>query len=195
MHWQAVLQAGVGTVLIVAALTKITGGSSVRPFLNALGVPPELGRFLNGAVPIAEGVCGVGLLLSISPWAAAGAAVLSVGFAVALVTALRVGVTVGCRCFGSLDRGQTTSVTAARAITLALAAMVLLGVQLDNPASGRLDPQQPLELTATLGMGVLAGAVYITTFSLLARVQGFERDRARVQGQIRAQRTAEGKLE
>ncbi|MGH3716315.1 MAG: MauE/DoxX family redox-associated membrane protein [Micromonosporaceae bacterium] len=195
MHWQAVLQAGVGIVLIAAALTKTTGGSSVRPFLNALGVAPQLGRFLNGALPIAEGACGVGLLLSISPWAAAGAVVLSAGFAVALVTALRGGVTVGCRCFGSLDRGQTTSVTAARAITLALAALVLLGVQLDNPASGRLDPQQPLELTATLGMGVLAAAVYLTTFSLLARVQGFERDRARVQGQIRAQRTAEGKLE
>lgn len=189
MAWYAFTRAAIAVVLLSAAVAKLASRDSIRPFLDALGVPPRLGGLIAPALPALEAACGI--LLLIAPGSAAAvlpAAVLTTGFVGALAVAARTGVTVSCRCFGAADaadNGPTAGpVPVLRAVVLAVAAVAL--------ALSPADRAGELPASALL-TGALAAWVYIGVFAMSGRVWGFEHERAeRVRRSRAAAALAEG---
>jgi uncharacterized membrane protein YphA (DoxX/SURF4 family) len=176
MRWIILLQVALGVTLLAAGLSKIITRSSLRPFLDALGLPPRLSVAASDAVPVLELCCGATLLAGVPVWPAAGAAVLTVLFTATLGVAWRAGVLEGCRCFGSLDRGSLSPVSLARAAGLAVASLVLLGFHLHGPAGVTwLAADGGTALALLLGIGF--AAAYLTAFALVEEVWRFQRQR------------------
>lgn len=171
------VQTAVGVVLLAAAGAKIVGQVSVRTFLDALSVPPQISAPVARVLPVAEGLCGGLLVLRWGGDAVVlAAAALTAGFAITLVVAYVRGVTTGCRCFGVLDSGQLTPVAVARAIVLAIATIALLtwGTSSNQPG------------TTAMSLGVLAALAYIASFAVLEQVYEFERGRSAVFSRLKA---------
>ncbi|MGW4474358.1 MauE/DoxX family redox-associated membrane protein [Nonomuraea sp. NPDC004354] len=186
-QWVVVLQTAIGFQLVFAALMKAGGGASLSPFLEAMAVPPVLVRISRGAVPLCEAAVGLGLIAGTGWWAALGAAGLSLGFTAVLVNAARLGVSESCRCFGALDSGVPTSVSAVRAAVLLAGSLVLLALSTGGPGAsvggpGATSPiTDPTALPAAL-TGVLLGVACIACFALLGRTIQFERFRSTLRG-------------
>lgn len=176
MRWTVALQTTVGLVLLGAALTKLVTRDSLRPFLDALALPPWLSTLGAYATPPIEGICGALLLAGVQGWPTLVTVALTAGFSVTLAVAYRTGVTEGCRCFGRLDRQPLTPVSVARALTLAAAAVVLLAAERLEPGSGRLLADRTTAVAVLLG--VLTALCYVALFALLSEVWTFERRRA-----------------
>lgn len=92
-------------VLVVAAIGKLR-----RPDLTAAGMA-ELGLpaagSLRWAVPGAEGAVA-GLLVTVPGWGGVAAFALLAAFTVVLITTIRAGRLVPCRCFGGTDRSPVS---------------------------------------------------------------------------------------
>jgi hypothetical protein len=172
MYWAVMTQTAIGAVLVAAAIAKVVGQVSIRAFLDALAVPSPIGSLIAVALPVAEGSCGLLLILRIGgdPVLFAAAA-LAAAFAVTLLVAQARGVTTGCRCFGVLDSPRLTPLALARAVVLALAALalVLWGRGASDPARAE-----------AIWLGLLAAIGYVSCFAMLGQVYEFERGRAAV---------------
>jgi hypothetical protein len=186
MRWTVFLEAAIGTVLLGAALAKVGSGGSLRPFLSALALPPELCRLLAYVVPVFEAICGLLLLFGLGLWPAVGATVLSTGFVAVLFVARRSDVRVGCRCFGAWDSAPTTYVSIARALVLAVASGFLLALCVASTEAPGLDTDPATG--AALLLGGLAAVEYVTVFALIGRVHDFLRHHQMVRARIAAVR-------
>lgn len=178
MNGAVMAQTAIGVVLAVAAVAKLWGKASTAAFLEAMSVPRAIAAPVGFALPIAEGVLGVLLVLRIGGGAVIlAAAALTTGFALTLAIAHLRGVTIGCRCFGALDSERLTPVAVARAAFLAVAAWVLVAW---NDASASMD--------GTAWLGGLTAVVYIAAFTVAGQVYEFERGRRRVIAQLHARK-------
>jgi|GEM_PF-6502544 len=176
--WVALLQPAIGTALVLAAIAKALSRVSITPFLVALGLPRGLSEIASRAVPVAEAVIGLALILDVVPAAASiGAAALSVGFVAALALARTKGVREGCHCFGALDVEEQTPLTVARAALMLLGA---LGLSLahSHAALGVVGDHWS-RYPAWAGLGVAAGAAAVLAFALLEQVRSFDAQRPR----------------
>ncbi|WP_433412705.1 MauE/DoxX family redox-associated membrane protein [Microtetraspora malaysiensis] len=179
-QWVVVLQTAIGIQLVFAALMKAGGGASLSPFLEAMAIPPVLVRISRVAVPLCEGALGTCLIAGTGWWAALGAAGLSLGFTAILVNATRMGVSESCRCFGALDSGVPTSVSAVRAAVLLTGSLVLLALSAGGP--GTTSPITDATALPAALTGVLLGVACIACFALLGRTIQFERFRSTLRG-------------
>src|SRR5262245_24674046 len=168
MPWLEVARVWVGALLVWAAVAKMVASTSVEPFLLAFGLPAQVSRMASRSMPLAEVSCGALLLIGGTSWSALPAAMLTTGFAAALIRAHMVGVTESCRCFGSLDRvQQPASISLLRSVPLA-------GVAIATAIAVR--GSRPSGVTAAgFAVGALAAAVYVALFAVLGGVVQFRR--------------------
>ncbi|MGQ0774333.1 MAG: MauE/DoxX family redox-associated membrane protein [Pseudonocardiales bacterium] len=100
------LTSGLSGVLLWAALEKLRAQRELRALLAALGFGGWPKRFLALAVPAAEIVTAVGLLLiPAALWPRFGVVCLGVTFAVAGVLGLRAEQRISCSCLGTTSGG------------------------------------------------------------------------------------------
>lgn len=187
VRWIVTLQTAIGAVLLAAVVGKALTRTSLRPFLEALALPPRLTDLGARGVPVLEGACGLLLLAGITPWSAAPAVLLSAVFVATLIVAWRAGIAETCRCFGALDAQPPSVVTILRAGTLACASLALLMLGMRSPpGAGRLIVDADTAIAFLLG--AMAAGVYLAGFALLAQVWSFERGRRTWIRQLRALR-------
>jgi putative oxidoreductase len=180
--WYAFTRTAIAVVLLSAAVAKLASRDSVRPFLDALGVPPRLGGLIAPTLPALEAACGILLLTATgSATAVLPAAVLTTGFVGALAVAGWTGVTVSCRCFGAADAADTGP-TAGPAPVLRAVVLAVVTVALALSPADRAG-QLPASAVLT---GALAAWVYIGVFAMFGRVWGFEHERAERVRRLRA---------
>lgn len=95
----------IGAILLWAGLEKIRAGQEFAGTLAALGVPAVLVRVLKPAVPLAEVLAAVGLVVTPSaPWPRLTVLILAMSFAGAGISGLRADEPVRCSCFGTATR-------------------------------------------------------------------------------------------
>lgn len=172
----AFLQAAIGTVFVLAATAKILHKESLPPFLHAMGFSRGTSSLISRVAPLLEGFVGVSLLSGVAFPAAAAAAVLSLVFCVVLILAQRRGVDEGCRCFGFLDSGQLSVWPVARAVVLAVGALLLSSSHLEGDPVVWSELWRGPTVVVTI-LGTFAGVGYVAVFGLLEQVHHFERRR------------------
>lgn len=172
MNWLIVVQSACGLILIAAALGKAGRRGSLRPFLEALGVPEPVAR-LHWAVPVVEGSVGLSLILWPGSVATVAFTALSFSFVIATSIALIKKVEVGCRCLGALDTDSPMGpVSLARAGILAVVSTALVVAYLSE--ASRWTGNE----TASAHMaGGLSATVYLVVFALIGQVYMFETKR------------------
>jgi methylamine utilization protein MauE len=160
----------VGAVLLLSSLLKWRDGDASRTFLAALGFG---GSGALAVVTTFEAVIGALLIGGVAPVEGAAAAVLlGVAFVAVQFRASWLGVAGGCRCFGSLDRIESPTVSLGRAVAFAALAATALGIA--SRQNGRmLLAAHPLDAYA----GVFVGVAFVLVFALVAEVLTFERTR------------------
>lgn len=169
MEWGLFFNSAVGTVFLIAAVAKLATRTSLRPFLDALALPPVAARLIAILAPPAEAACGVALLAGVATWPAAAATGLSIGFAAILVVARQSGVSVGCSCFGPLDSGALSPASVIRAVLLAAACCSLLAVDLSGAlGSGHLSGSYTGVMSLVLG--AVAGLAFVASSALFAEM-------------------------
>ncbi len=152
-------------VFLVSVLTKLRTRRAFGDFTTAVrrlgGLPPRLGTpaavvvvaveagtVAMLAVPGLDGDGRAGLLL---------AGGLLLGFAAVLVTALRRGTTVACRCFGGSDEPVNRRHVARNAVLVACA---VAGAAM-TPAAGGTPVAPPAAVLCLLGASIAVGAVVL----------------------------------
>lgn len=148
-----------GAVLVWAGVAKLRRRTAFSDGLHVFGVPPVLRGATTHALIVLECALGALLLAGIGTRATALAtAVLATGFVAALVGArLRGHRRIACRCFGS-SRQHLTSLMAARAALVAVAA---LAVAVGIPAVGA-------DAMLAIAVAVLTVAVLVLALLVLA---------------------------
>lgn len=171
------LSATVGTVLLIAAVAKLTDRGAFAGFLAHAGVPAGAVRPLATAVPATEALIGALLLAGVAlPAVSVVAAVLAAGFlAVQLREVAHRGLRGGCRCFGALDSAEPTVVPLVRALVVfagaaALAALANLGADPIGAFTGD-------EAASATLVGALSGAAVVAALTVAAETAIFERRR------------------
>jgi hypothetical protein len=165
------LAVAIGTVLVIAAVSKLVAAASVEGFLTAAGVSKKLARELARALPPAELGIGALLVSAAAPKVGAALAVaLTFSFALVQLRAGRQRESVGCRCFGVLDEGISAPFAVARALGLFAASVALLSAELSTAATPAFD-------WAASASGAAVGAGSVLAFALVHEVRDFERRR------------------
>jgi uncharacterized membrane protein YphA (DoxX/SURF4 family) len=166
----------VAAIYLVSGLAKVTARDSVRPFVEGLGIPRGLARYLNTVISAVEIVLAVLLALGIAVrWTAIGAAFVAAGFLAAHAVARLRGSAVSCRCFGVLDTEMRPLISGIRAGSLCGAAIIVAILAGSSPAKAGGMP-------ADNGFAVLSGLMiaitYILIFHLINETAGLvSRDR------------------
>jgi putative oxidoreductase len=130
---------GLGALFIAAGLSKLRDPAALAQEIGNYQLFTGAAPYLAIALPAAEVVAGLALLLGPRPWRAAGAAAIAlmlVMFTGAVVWALLRGLNIDCACFGT-GSGAVTWQTFARNAVLLVAAAVILRME------SRRRPQRP----------------------------------------------------
>jgi uncharacterized membrane protein YphA (DoxX/SURF4 family) len=157
----------VGIILVASGAGKLTSPSSVRSFVEGLGLsrrPALAAGLIVGAAESALGLLLIfGLMLRL---ATASTAILAAGFLGAHAVARLRGNTAACRCFGSLDVELRPAVSSARSAVLFVAA-VLLAIAAWNHGT---HPGIPVGRVVPVLSGVLGAMTYVVVFHLVNEV-------------------------
>jgi uncharacterized membrane protein YphA (DoxX/SURF4 family)/thiol-disulfide isomerase/thioredoxin len=150
-------------VFLVASVGKLFDLEGARTALQEFGMPPRLARPGAPALPIAEALVAIALLLRPSAIAgAAGALLLLLVFAGGIARAMSQGHAPDCHCFGQLHSEPAGPSTLARNLVLAAFAVLILagggGPSLDG-ALGGLDRTQIGLVAVSALAAVLLAAV------------------------------------
>jgi hypothetical protein len=172
------LESALGVVFLTAALAKVVHRADLRPFLLQIGFGSAAAGFGSRVAPPAEGIIGILLLSGVLASAAAALGTLaSLIFCLVLLRAYRRHVAESCRCFGALDVSQLSILPIVRAFVLAAGAAALtLG---SMRAHSTAESAAFYQATGVRAVGVLAGVVYVATFSMLEQVWLFQQHRLR----------------
>jgi putative oxidoreductase len=130
---------GLGALFIAAGLSKLRDPAALAQEIGNYQLFTAAAPYLAIALPAAEVVAGLALLLGPRPWRAAGAAAIAlmlVMFSGAVVWALLRGLNIDCACFGT-GSGSVTWLTFGRNAVLLVAAAVVLRLE------GRRRPRRP----------------------------------------------------
>lgn len=174
MLWSEFTRYAVGFTLIFASIGKIHSGTSLKPFLLEIGLSPRWTGQTARVVPIVELVVGLSLLANNGwVWPAFAAAILTTAFALVLLWSMIRGIDEQCNCFGVLDRTASSTILSLIR-SLILSSVAWLSVSLIGRTGDLADAPHP----PTLLLGLLASAVYIAGFALLAQIVQFEQGRA-----------------
>jgi hypothetical protein len=172
------IQSGIGTIFVSAAAAKLLNRDSLRPFLLATGFSSRTSNSVSRIVPPLEAFLGASLLLGLAFPAAVAVVILSLSFGAVLVFARHKNVGEGCRCFGPLDPNRLSLFPVARTGLLAVAALLLGLLHLQEGLAVWHAPWQGSDIIA-VAPGVLTGIGYVVAFSLLEQAWFFERRRPR----------------
>jgi uncharacterized membrane protein YphA (DoxX/SURF4 family)/thiol-disulfide isomerase/thioredoxin len=114
-------------VFLVAAVGKLFDLAGARNALEQFGVAPPLARLGAPALPVAEIVVAVALVLRPSAiWGASGALLLLLVFAGGIARAMSQGRAPDCHCFGQIHSEPAGPSTLVRNLVLAALAVVIL---------------------------------------------------------------------
>lgn len=163
-------------VFLIAAAGKLFDRDGTRRSLDDFGVPGGLIAAGAVALPVTEGLVGVGLLLAPAAGAAAvGAVVLLLGFTAGIVAALRRGEQPDCHCFGQMHSEPAGPGAVIRNLLLIAAAAAVIAVG-DHPGIvgfvGDLDAPE----SAALALGVLSVALAAMAIGLRSRLRTAQED-------------------
>jgi uncharacterized membrane protein YphA (DoxX/SURF4 family) len=138
----SLLRLGLAALLITAGALKLRDPAGFAVEVANFQLVPALAPYLAATLPVVELVLGVGLLLFPAPWrraAAVGAAILLVGFAVAVGSAFFRHINIACGCFGG--GGDTIGpLTLLRNLSLLVAVAALLAL---DQLPGQAKPAHP----------------------------------------------------
>ena len=138
------LRAGLGLVLVVAAVLKLRAPQELATEIANYHLLPGVAPYLGATLPTVELVVGLGLLFLRGLWTRAAALAafgLFTVFAVAVGSVYLRGINVACGCFGG-GGGPISGWTVARNLTL-LAASAILALGWPDRASPRPQPPGP----------------------------------------------------
>lgn len=153
-----VLRLGLSLVFGVAGVAKLLDQRGTREAVTNFGVPSSWSRLLAFLLPAAEIVIAVGLLLSLSVWASALAAILLLGLFVGAISInLSRGRAPECHCFGQLYSRPLGWPTLARNLGFALCAGFIVW-----------QGQPALQASSLVLSNRLGGAQYIPLVALMA---------------------------
>lgn len=159
----------VGTILIVAAVAKLTRGGTLVAFLEAAGVPTVAALHVSRLAPWVEASVGLALLGGIAVVPGLAVATLLAGaFVVLHARVIVAGVSVPCRCFGALDRDQARLAGFARSVALFGVSCAALALELVGPAQSAAVPSGE-----ALFLGALSAVGFVAAFELLSAVENF----------------------
>lgn len=146
-------------MFVTSGLAKMTRGDFTSDLANYRLLPPRLVVRVGRALPAAEVVVGVGLLVGALPSIFLGAAALLLAFAAAVAVNLRRGRSIACGC-----RGGVTPIRWRIVITnlvLAAAAVVGIGVSASGVLPTLLGDAPGLQPTDAFGMMVIVAVVVV----------------------------------
>jgi len=158
-----------GAMLALAGAAKLPGGAAgLEAFLREVGLRARTAAVLRRALPWLELLVGVWLLSLrwagvLAPALAGG---LALGFAGALVLAMRRGVGRPCRCFGALDRSPAHGLSLLRALLLAGAALLALVASPGGGGAGAGGAE-------AWGLGVVLALCSVVAFALAGETLAF----------------------
>ncbi len=119
---------GLGVLFIAAGASKLRDPAGLAQEISSYQLFVQAAPYLAIALPAAEIVAGLALLLGPRPWRAAGAAAIAlllVMFTGAVVWALVRGLDIDCACFGAGSGAVTWKTFGRNAILLVAAAIAL----------------------------------------------------------------------
>jgi peroxiredoxin len=152
------LRLALAGVLAVAAVGKLADVAGSRRALRDFRVPDALVAPLALALPAAELLLALALVVpSTASGGALAALALFTGFTAALAVSLRRGRSAPCHCFGRLHSAPVGPRTLARTAALAAAAGALAAIARTEPGPGPLAGLASLRPTAAVGLALGAG--------------------------------------
>lgn len=171
---QLTLRCVLAAVFLVAAVGKLLDLDGSRRALEDFGVPPRLARLGGAALPVAELIVAVALLIAPSArWGALAALLLLAVFVAGVVRALARGEAPDCHCFGQIHSEPAGPGTLIRNAVLAAAAAFILvsgaGPSIDGEL-GRLHGSQVALVATSIAAAVLALAV-VQLWSMLRKLR------------------------
>lgn len=123
-----VVRLALGALFVVAGALKLRDPSGFASAIANYQILPSLSPYLAAALPAAEIVAGLALMVAPVAWRRAGALVIALmmlAFTVAAAAALARGLNVDCGCFGSASEA-VTGLTVVRDLLLVAAAVAVL---------------------------------------------------------------------
>lgn len=172
-------QVAIGTVLLLAGLSKAIDPASMRAFIGEFKVPPFAARVAVPVVIASELAAGLSL---VSGWQVIAGAVLSTflsfGFVSTLLLARARRSAISCGCFGPFDGGQPQWLQIARAALMLLGAGVVLA-QTTAFTAGSHHQFYDVAYTTRI-LGAASGVAFATVFVLIGQILVFERGRRAV---------------
>ena len=167
-YWRTIA----GTILLIAAILKMTNPHDFQRFVGLLGVPTDRLRLTTRFVITVEFAVGALLVLGVAPdLLAATAVLLGVVFLVAQLLLSRREIKATCGCFGSADVEVDVRLDVMRAMTYLLIACAALASSADN-GIGRANE---LATWSSLVAGGLGGSSFVMGFLLVGTVRSFQR--------------------
>src|SRR6266576_1162932 len=160
-------------VFLVAGLAKLADLAGSRQAMRGFGVPDKLADFLGLLLPLAEIAVAVTLVVPLTAWWGAVAALaLLLMFVAGIGYNLAQGRTPDCHCFGQLHSSPAGWSTLIRNLVLAGVAGVVVGFGRDTSGPGLLDLLAGLTVTQRLELlgGVLLLLVLIAEGGLLLQM-------------------------
>ena len=164
------------SVFGIAGLAKLFDRTGSRESMREFGVPAALAAPLGLLLPLVELACAGALLFRASAWpgALAALALLSM-FVVAIAVNLARGRTPDCHCFGKLHSEPVGWSTVVRNVVLAAVAGFVVWQGPGHAGPGlvgwlnTLGRSDGILLGLSLGVGILAAAMAVMVFQLLAQ--------------------------
>lgn len=170
-----VLRLGLAAVFVTAGIGKLLDRSGSRQALLDFGVPGRWAPLGARALPLAELIVAVGLVLRpTARWAAVGAALLLAAFITGISVALARGRAPDCHCFGQIHSSPAGRGTLVRNGVLAAVAVVVIST----------GPGPATDSWVSAGHGhplVLVALVVLGLFGFLAARETRRRTAAREQ--------------
>jgi thiol-disulfide isomerase/thioredoxin len=163
------LRLGLALVFLVAGVAKLADRAGSRRALRGFGLPAGWAAPLGVALPAAEIVVAVGLLVpGTAPWAALGALALLLVFVVGIGYNLARGRSPECHCFGRLHSAPAGRGTLVRNLVLAAVSALVIWREWWRP-----DRAGPLARPGTVSVAeVVVVAVVVVVLAALV-VQGW----------------------
>lgn len=152
------LQIALSAVLIVASIGKFRDLPGSRQAVQDFGVPEQWAKPAGTALPAAELVLGLGLLIGVTArWAALLAALLFIAFIVAIGYNLSKGRQPDCHCFGQIHSEPAGWPTLIRNLVLTLAALTVVWQGATGPVDWFDSLSRDGEAQVLIGLGILGG--------------------------------------
>ena len=148
-------------IFLIAGLAKLADRQGSRTALEGFGVRARLARPVGIALPVAELVTAVALVVPATAWSGAVAAAALVGLFIAgIAVSLARGVEPDCHCFGQLHSEPVGWRTLARNLALLALAVVVIAEGAPGPMMSPVSWVTELSTTET----VLAAVVLFLAF-------------------------------